>query len=590
MSPELCDRVMLEMSIAHDERRSIPAELMAHVQECPACSDFAGRLGEIEELLGSGDYSQTPDLVPAVIDRVSRPRRQWWAVAAVALVGMVVGALVGGVGTRGNIGQAEDLSMLFHTAGTDLDGLSAELLVVERGLHPDVPERVYTGSIDYVAPEQIAIWLVDTTDYPDPAWIGNDVSLVISNGDTVAHAGSPCPVAALPDCLVSPSSRAVSDQPPFDDGVLLPLEIVGPGRSLTWASAIEVLGTTDLGGLPAIQVRSTVAAVNLLGAITGHGAWRDLHPTDQVLMWLHEETLVPVRVEVFATDSPERELWQLRHGYRDDLADETPIFIVELTNLVTEPGSVEIDMPEDSPSRGFVDAGVDIPNPDLPAGFETHRSGYWHLGDGGRVELASWSDGRSWVMIQVTRDWGEPRLFGLSVPFVESVSLGEGSIGYLSPSGDALAIHGDGLDVFVTGSASREMLVTTAASLGVRGRTVPPDWQEASTVEMDALPTGTLTPVVEGWSVLARVEGATTTILLSGGGSRNVIVTQTPGARLEPPIGPDYSEVEVRGTDGRYNASEVTLEWVEDGQVIRMRSETVGLAELIDVASSMESR
>ena len=590
MSPETCDRVMLEMSIAHDEGRPVAPELLTHVRECDRCSAFAARLGEIDDLLTPGDYSLAPDLAPEVMERVAPSGRPWWSVAAVALVGMVVGALVGGLGSVWDRSQAEDLGALFHSAGTDLHGLSAGLLVVERGLHPDVPERVYTGGMDYAAPEELEIRLTDTTNYPDPTWIPNDLRLSISNGDMVTYSGSPCPIAALPGCLVEPSLSAVSDQPPFDDGVLVPLEIVGPGRSLTWPSAIEVLGTTEIQGVPAIQVRSTVAAVELIGAITDHGSWREIHPTDQVLMWLDEATMVPLRIEVFATNSPERELWQLRHGYDDDPGDQTPLFIIELSELASEPDLIDIDLPANTPSGGFVDGPVDIAHPALPNGFTPHRSGSWHLADGGRVEVASWSDGRSWLMIEVARTWDEPRLFGLARAFVDPVRLGADSLGYLSPDGDALAIHGETSDVLVTGSVPTEVLVDVAASLGVRGLAVPSTWEEASTVQVDDLPPGTLVPDSEGWSVLGRIDGDTTTVLLTGGGARSVVVTQVPGSRLDPPIGPDYSEIDVRGAGGRYNASEATLEWVEDGQVVRMRSDTVGLSELIDLASTMERR
>lgn len=588
MSPEVCDRAMLELSIAHDEGRSVAPELLTHVRECARCSVFAGHLDELNGLLAPGDYGEAPDLAPRVMERVAPSGRPWWSVAAVALVGIVAGALVGGLGTRWDRSQAEDLSTLFHTAGADVHGLSAGLLVVERGLHPNVPERVYTGGIDYSAPEQLEIRLTDTTDYPDPTWIPNDVRLSISNGDMVTYAGSPCPIAALPDCLIEPSLSSVRDLPPFDDGVLVPLEIVGPGRSLTWPSAIEVLGTTELEGVPAIQVRSTVAAVELIGAITSQGSWRDLHPTDQVVMWLDEATLVPLRIEVFATDSPERELWQLRHGYDDDPEDQTPLFIIELSDLAGESDPIELDLPADTPSGGFVDGEVDLARPALPEGFTPHRSGSWHLADGGRVDVGSWSDGRSWLMVEVARAWDEPRLFGLSLAFVDPVGLGADSLGYLSPDGDALAIHGETSDVLVTGSVPTDVLVDAAASLGVRGLTAPSTWEEASTVQVDDLPPRTLIPDAEGWSVLGRVDGDTTTILLTGGGARSVVVTQTPGSRLNPPIGPDYSEVEVRGAGGRYNTSEATLEWVEDGQVVRMRSDTVGLSELIDLASTME--
>jgi hypothetical protein len=585
-----CDQAMLGISVAHDEGKDPGPSIVEHIRDCRDCSEFAARIEALDELLAAADFSRAPDFAAAVVERITRPRAQWWSIAAVALVGIVVGALIGGLGIRLDVGQAQDLGELFHNAGADLEGLSADVVVVERGVHPSVPERVYTGRINYVAPEQLSIELLDTTRYPDSDWLANDVRLTISNGDMVATARSPCPVAALPDCLVEPSTRSLRDQPPFDEGVLVPLEVAGPARTLTRPGGIEVLGTTDLDGIPAIQVRSTVAAVELIGAITGNGAWRELHTTDEVLMWLDEETLVPLRLEVFATDSPERELWQLRHDYDDDPEADTPIFIIELSNFVAEPGQVEIAVPSDTPSGGFVDEEVDVPQPDLPDGFERHRSGFWLLPDGDRVELASWSDGRSWLMIEVVAGWAEPRLFGLSQPFVEPVDLGEGSIGYLSPTGDALAIHSEASEVLLSGSVARETLVKAASSLGLRGLEVPASWQEAATVEVADLPGGTLVPDVEGWSVLGRADEDETTILLTGSGARSVVISQSQGRRLDPPTGPDYSEVEVRGVDGRYNTSEATLEWVEDDQVIRMRSETVGLDELIELARALEPR
>jgi hypothetical protein len=507
----------------------------------------------------------------------------------VALVGLVVGALVGGVG-RLDTGDARDLSQLFHNTGPQLDGLSADLVIVERGFHEAVPERIYSGSIDYIAPEQLSIELVDTTSYPTDEWLPNDVEMAFSNGDTVVVAGSPCPVAALPGCLVEPTTRALVDQPPFDDGVLRPLEIVGPGRSLNWPSDIEVVGLTSLEGRAAIQVKSTVAAVELIGAITDNGAWRDLHPTDPVVMWLDEETLVPLRIEVFASNSPERELWQLRRGYDDDPRVERPVLIVELSRVVTRPGEVAVEAPDGAPSGGFVDIDVALVTPVLPEGFEPHRSGRWQLGDGGEVEVATWSDGRSWLMVETTADWEEPGLFGLSTPFVEPIELGHGSLAYVAPTGDTLAIHGESRDLLISGTVPRAALLEAAASLDVPGVKIPEDWLQGSTVEIERLPAGTLVPDAEGWSVLGRVGEGETTLLMTGSGTRSVLVTQSEGTRLEPPTGPDYSEVTVRGATGRYDASTATLEWVEDDRIVRMRSDTVAMDDLLELAATLEPR
>ncbi|HEX9847573.1 MAG TPA: hypothetical protein VGB33_04060, partial [Acidimicrobiia bacterium] len=245
-----CDEVQLELSIAHDQKHPPSADARSHVEGCDACTDFETRLGALDQLMATGEFGLAPDVASRVMEAVVRPPRQWRAVAAVAAVGLAVGAVVGGLGL--DTGRAQDLNEMFHKTGANLDGLTADLLVVERGVHPEIPERIYAGSIEYVAPEKLSIELVDTTEYPNAEWLPNDVRLKISDGDTLSVAGSPCPVAALPECLVPASAQALRDQPPFDDGVLIPLEIVGPGRSLTLSSAIDVVGTPALEGRPTI--------------------------------------------------------------------------------------------------------------------------------------------------------------------------------------------------------------------------------------------------------------------------------------------------------------------------------------------------
>lgn len=585
-----CEDIAFEISVAHDEGRSPDEPALAHLETCADCSAFATRIGSLDRLLAPQAFDRAPDIAPVVMQRLARPKSTWWSVAAAVVVGLLVGGLIGGIGTRLDTVHASDLGDLFHRAGTGLEGLGADLLIVERGAHPSVPERVYVGSISYDAPEQLDIDLIDTTDYPDERWPGNDMSLSIVDGDMVIVAGSSCPVAAQPECLVAPTTHALRDQSPFDEGVLIPLEIVNPARTLSMPGGLEVLGITELGGRPSIQTTSTVAAVELISSITARGAWRDLHPTDPVVMWLDEETLVPLRIEVFAADSFERDLWQLRRGYQDEPAADQPIFIVELANLSTGPHRVQATVPVDAPSRGFVDGEVDLTEPDIPEGFEPHRRGHWTLTDGGLVEVASWSDGRSWLKVEATRDWGGLSLFGLSSPFVEPVSLGSGSLGYLSPGGNTLAIHGEEVDVAVTGSVPRELLIDIASSLGIHGRAVPPTWLQASIIGLDDLPPGTLVPEAEGWSVLGRVENGQTTILLTAGGARNVVVTQQTSERLAPPTGPDFYEVEVRGASGRYDANASTLEWIEDDQRIRLTSDTVEMAVLVELASTMDPR
>lgn len=442
--------------------------------------------------------------------------------------------------------------------------------------------------MEYSAPESLAIDLDDTSAYPGPEWIRNDLSLRIADGDMVVLASARCPIDAHPQCQPPPAAVAVRDQLPFDDGVLIPLEIAGPARSFAWWSGIKVLGATSLGGRSAIQLETTVAGADLIRAITDRGAWRELHPTDRVLMWLDEATLVPIRIEVFAARSPERDLWQIRRGYTDD--DREPIFIIEISDLKVGPTTVEATLPLEAGSGGFIDGPSMVPELTLPTGFVHHRKGHWSLPSGGQVEVASWSDGRAWLMVQATDAWTEPRLFGMSLPFVRPVGLGAGSVGYMSPDGDQVSIHTPQLDVVISGSVPELTLIEAASSIRVGGQPVPDSWPEASIVAPEELPPGTLVPGLKGWSVLGITEGERTTLLLTGGGSRRVLIQSDSGDQLDPPTGPDVAEVRVRGSAGRFDAAATTLEWVEDDRVIQMRSQNVSLDELLDLAASMAPR
>lgn len=589
MADPRCESAQLELSSAYDQGSILTERTAAHIAECDECASFSAALGALDTALASGRFDLAPDVVDGVMMGVTRSTRRWWAVAAVALVGLTVGALLGTLGSRVDVGLASELHELLFETGSGVHGIEADLVVVERGVHPDVPERVYNGSIDYVAPESLAIELVDTTSYPSEDWVHNDLLLVIDDGDTVVTAGTACPVAALPGCLTEPRISAVIHQPPFVEGTLRPLEIVGPGRSVSLPNDLEIVGTPELDGRKTVQVETTVAGAGLLSALTDRGSWRELHPTDPVIMWLDTMTLVPLRIEVFAADSPQRELWQIRRGYDDSLGGPQPIFIVSLERLVVRPGVVDIDLIDDATAGGFVDGAANVPRPSLPPGFEPHRSGHWLLPNGERVDVASWSDGRSWLKIEATRGWDEQRLFGMNSRFVEPLEVSSG-LAYLSPNGDTLAIHGEGVDVVVSGSMPRGLLEEVAASLEIVGAAVPDGWVESTVLSIEEMPSGVLAPVLDGWSALARIEDDSVEILLTGGGERSVLIRQTNGSTIALPVGPDVSAIEVRGQDGRFDSATGVLSWVEDGTSIEMLSETVAFDELLALVEAMTLR
>lgn len=580
----LHERTQVELSSHRDEGGALSTAAAAHLEQCDACSRFATGIDWLEAQLAPGRYELAPDLSEGVIRTLGTSSRRWWSVAAAALVGLVAGAVIGGVGTNLETVRAGDLGELFRVAGPAVDTLTAEILVVERGWHPQVEERVFVGSIAYTAPEEVEISLVDTTSYPDQRWLPNDVLVRYGDGDFLAVSSAPCPVAALPACQQPPFATAVDGLRPFDDGVISPLAIVGPGKVLNRWGGLEVIGAPSLEGRPTIQIETTYAAADQVQALTGHGAWRELHPSDRVVIWLDEETLLPLRTEVYATESPERELWALRRGYRDD--GDAPILVVELTPSPV-PEANPPDLPAEAPSAGFVDGPVDMALPEISPGLELYRTGTWRLPDGAAVEVASWSDGRAWMRIESTIGWEEPRLFGIPGVFAERIELRPGSVGYLSPDGSSLAIHAADVDVVITGTIAGDELIAAAASLPSEGLAVPDQWEQAGVVETGGLPEEVLIPEAEGWSVLGMTEGDRATLLLTGAGQRSVVVTQEPGERLDPPDGPDFVVVDIDGVGGRYDAASQRLEWVEDGRVIALRSETVGLADLIDLARSM---
>jgi hypothetical protein len=580
--------VQEELSVAHDERRPPSQAALEHMAACAECSEFSRALTDLDALLATGEGDRSPDVAPSVLESISG-RQSWWWVGAAAAIGLVIGGAIGTVSGRYDIVQAQDLDDRFQTASPSVVGLTAQLVVVERGWHSQVPERVYSGSLAYSAPESLSMELVDTTLYPSAAWKPNHVSFQMADGEITVNAAAPCPVAALPQCQALPIKESIRDRRPFGEDALIPLEIVGPGRSLSWWSGIDVPGSADLNGRTTIQVETTVAGVELLRAITDHGAWRELHPTDRVLLWLDEATMVPVRVEVFPADSNERALWQLRRGYSDPPGGE-PIMIVELRDLTIGATTVSAQIRGDALSGGFIEGPVALPQPSLDSTFTPHRSGTWPLPDGGHVDVASWSDGRSWLMVEVASSWTESHLFGISTPFVRPVDLGNGSRGYLDPSGTSLAIHTAEADALVSGSVSEEAIIAAASSLGLDGLPVPAYWAEAGVVATEDLPQGTLVPHTEGWSTVGKSGVDEVIILMTGGGARTVLISQRSGSSLDPPMGPDFTLVDVRGTQGRFNAATATLEWTEDGRVIQMRSDSVGLDELLGLAEELEAR
>ena len=588
-----------------------------HLATCPACGEFRDQLLVLRRHLRFEPVGEVPDVVPRVLASV-RPagreprsrhgrRRGLLPVAAAFLAGAVLGATFIGLG-RGGPGQVAlaDLPARVVAAQRTVTSLAADVTLVERGWHPSVPERRFTGRLRYRAPEHLALELTDRTVYPSAAWPRGDLGLVVTGDRWWTRSQRACPPEALPGCApATPRVRLVERREPFADATPVPLDLVTPVRSFTPASAGVPIGTRRVAGRPATGVATTAAQVApLLSGLSlaGTGNLRSLHPSDRAELWLDTQRLVPLALRVTAASTPERRSWADARGHRDHPGQ----VVLDLTlSRVSLDRPLEADAFPPPPPRarpedaGFRDGGpgraakVAAPGPGwLPEGFRAYREGAAGGAAGPTVAVRTWTDGRAWVKVRATRDWPGGRLFGDLGELVRPAGLGAG-VAYWSEDGTRVAIHGDGLDLLVTGSVREADLARVAASLPVAGRPVPTGWAEAATSTLPqaaaADPALRRPRDLRGFAPPAvRVDGRTVTLAYAGPGARGFLLVQSPDDRLAPPLDDDPAGVRVRGTDGRWSPGRGELEWVENGRVLTLRSATLTLEELLAIATSLE--
>jgi Putative zinc-finger len=648
-----CEQARLDLSMAADGE--LPAgrsgALAGHLATCPACGAFQARLGAIRQRLRFEPVGAVPDIAPQVMAAVRdaappalahhRPvgrvglrggpaggvrgtpegclgrtgrllpsrSKGLLPVAAAFLAGTLVGATFIGLGGRRPTQVAlADLPARVVTAQRTLTSLAAEVTLVERGWHPSVPERTFSGRLRYAAPESLDLELADHTAYPSPAWVRNDVTLVVAGARWWTRGPRGCPVEAQPGCTPrAPQVRVIERREPFADATPVPLDLVTPVRSFTPAVPPSGLGTRRFGGRIAVGVATTAAQVApLLAGLAPAGNLRAVHPADRVQLWLDEQRLVPLALRVVVAGGAERQRWAAAHGYRDPPGQ----VVLELTlrrvvlNRPLEPGAFP-PPPAAVPAEdaGFRDlpvtaafpggrAGEGFPDPTwLPAGFGPYRSGEVD-GGGPDVAVRTWTDGRAWVKVRATRDWPGGRLFGDLGPLVRPLGLGAG-VAYASEDGSRIGLHADSVDLVVTGSLAPADLARVVAGLPPAGRPVPAGWAEAATgtlpAALAAAPDLLVPRGLVGFGAPAvRADGTTITLAYPGPGARGFLLVQARGDRLAPPLDADVRGVRVRGSDGRWSAARGELEWVEGGRTVSLRSATLSLEELLAVADRLE--
>lgn len=576
--------------------------LLEHQQSCGACRAFAEQMAVVRQRLRIQPVDDVPDVTGAVRDRLAAHQHRqrltaiattdWLRVAAVFIAAFLVAAVVVGQLAPAPV-LAENLGERILAAQSDVSAMSADVRVVERGWHPAVPERTYSGTLNYQNPESLRLRLDDRTAYPSPAWPPNNTEWFVDE-DTASSTGlRPCPTTMQPSCSGSGArAQAWHGRAPFDADVPAPLDIVVPVASFALTTPAGGLGIRTIDGVDALGVRVTAAqAAPLLDGILRVGNWREIHHADIAEVWLETSSLTPVLIELLPAHTPERRLWAATRHLTDPSGEW--FLRIALRNVRLNHESEPFRRPA-PPSDGTADAGF-VADPAfagtvrpawLPEGATQHRSG--RRGD---VAIASWTDGRAWLRIESTRSWQGNRLFGAIGEIVRPIQLGAGT-GYTDATGTAIAIHAAGFDVAVRGSYDADTMQRIAASIPAVGRVVPAGWVEsdATTVAQaaDVIP-GLLMPHgLEGFVEPAvRVVRTRVAMRYVGAGARGFILTQAPGGVLSPPFDADVVGVVVRGHQGRFTSSRGVLEWVEDGRVVALESDSLGLSELVTIADAL---
>jgi hypothetical protein len=569
----------------------------------------------IARLRADGEGSRTGGRAVgrAASPRAATGRHLAVAAAAAAVAGMVAGATFVGIGGEPRSPAAADLPARVVAAQHDIQTVDSRFVVTE---HPPAGSstgaasgraRALEGHLVYRAPESLSLTVSETTSDRPGTDEGSGGRLVVDRDRWWQETVRQCsPAAGLVRCPDRPDTwvRSVTGREPFSEAAPIPLELVSPVDSFTLSAAPADLGDRTIAGRRAMGVTVTAAQVApLVEGLSSAVELRPVHPSDPVELWLDDEHLVPLDLVVRAADDPGRARWAAAIG-ADEGAGDVILSVTTTAVQINENLAGEaFDVPDVEPSAaadgGFRSTPPGATEPatpgprHLPDGFRAHRSGTVTTPGGPAVAVRSWSDGRAWLTVRATTAWSERRLFGDLGLDVRPVDLGDAGVAYLSGDGRRIGVHTAHLDAVVSGSLPADDLRAIAADLDVVGQPVPTDWAEAATATLDdaaaVVPMLLTDRAAEGFSAPAvRLDGDTVTQVYAGPGTRGFALTQRPSPSLPPPSSGDEIGLDVRGTTGRYSQQRGEVEWVEGGSAVSLRSDTLGLAELLTIAGHLE--
>ena len=214
-----CDDARAVLSAVLDQEAGADeaAAAAAHRATCDRCAafDYVDRC--VRRALRVESIDAVPDVAPAVVARLSgaatRRSVPWLRVAAAFVAGLLVGALVIGLGVDGPADMAAaDLPALVVAAQRDVQVAAGDVHPHRTGLAPRRARALIQRDLAYAAPESFALELRDRTDYPSPRWVPNDMALVVDEDAAWTKGVRECPPEAQPSCTpVEPLVRATTD-------------------------------------------------------------------------------------------------------------------------------------------------------------------------------------------------------------------------------------------------------------------------------------------------------------------------------------------------------------------------------------------
>ncbi|MGH2817478.1 MAG: zf-HC2 domain-containing protein [Actinomycetota bacterium] len=622
MKAELtCAQARVELSARLDGEvdASTASALDDHLIACPACRRHERELQSVRRAVRLQPTQPVPDLTERIMASVAaRPRRgesllgrrlldrlqapmsprELWserarvaAIAAAIAAVLLVGVTAPWSNRPADIASASEIAQRIRAAARSLATYHAMFSIEERGWHPSVPERSFSAEVWFEAPEKLRLHVRDLTPYPGRRWPANDVEMVAKSNKWWIREPTTCPTAALPACAVEPrvEQRTVVTRQPFDGASSLPTDIIVPLESIAGADGLEVLGAGNIAGREAHRVGLSYGEASpLVAALQQGGSWRPFHPLDRVQVWIDQGTWFPLRFDVRAGSSPERDMWAERNGVAAERPGEL-LLSVEATALQEEeripPGTFAPRTGGTIRSGSFTQRAFEMVArrgaPSFTAGLEPYRAG---VTDEGR-RLLTYARGMTWLKVTFAPPGGLANAYESSSELVE---LPNAASAFYEPATGTIArrvdIYSRSVHLQLESNLSRSDLLEVADSAGVAGSSPETLTEQGVAIRRVTPKEGYGSSLVRRPSYLPDGYGAEAMLLSSSARGNKLVayyrrslteyeastirITNDASVSELPPSSEEFVNVRLNGTLARWSFERSELEWI-DGRIYR---------------------